>query len=276
MVLDFLIAAAAAVDSFFKNERPSSTGTKGEFATLDAPRIEGEGCPEILINEWRCVFVSELGSTRFQGAIKGAVVGVAPLDDTKEAGVPDETDIDRPPIPPVPNLLCGCSAWFALKLLAIVAPPRLDSVVGYSSPHMFNVGIVLDCVMVNFKGRDFSSKVISNARTSKGLGSSTKGLLTLLPWLTRELDPGEIGLTGDIGAVRPLAKESAVLMDDGILFQGGMTFLDESGCMLTSVRKTAVLDLFMTLDLIGCVDDVPRPPATAEDGENEEFDEEDT
>ena len=86
MVLDFLIAAAAAAESFFKNDRPSSTGTKGEFAALDAPRIEGDGWPEILISEWRCVFVSELGSTRFQGAIKGAVVGVAPVDDAKEAG----------------------------------------------------------------------------------------------------------------------------------------------------------------------------------------------
>lgn len=50
---------------------------------------------------------------------------------------------------------------------------------------------------------------------------------------------GLVGLTGEIGA-----------MVDGILFHGGMTFLDESGCIVTSGRKTMVFARFIIFGLV--------------------------
>lgn len=50
---------------------------------------------------------------------------------------------------------------------------------------------------------------------------------------------GLVGLTGEIGA-----------MVDGILFHGGMTCLDERGCIVTSGRKTIVFARFMIFGLV--------------------------
>ena len=58
-----------------------------------------------------------------------------------------------------------------------------------------------------------------------------------------------MGLAGDIGEWIEDAVDDAVpgATIEGILFQGGITFLDESGCMVTSGRNTIVFDRFMFL-----------------------------
>lgn len=64
---------------------------------------------------------------------------------------------------------------------------------------------------------------------------------------------GVLGLSGERGEVELLVLIPRLLVlipvTTGILFQGGITFLDESGCMVTSGRKTIVLDRFMSLDI---------------------------
>jgi hypothetical protein len=62
-------------------------------------------------------------------------------------------------------------------------------------------------------------------------------------------DWGVVGLIGEIGATPELLLLLQLLLaTEGIRFHGGMTFLDERGCIVTSGRKTIVLDRFMILD----------------------------